>query len=88
MIRTYLEVLSLFLLPTATYVAFKFATLRPGHTAGMVIAQAPVLTLSALGLGLVVGVLSLFGTEGGGRPGQTYEPAQVRDGTLIPGRMK
>ncbi len=88
MIRIYLEVLSLFLLPTAVYVAFKFATLRPGRTAGMVIAQAPVMVLSILGLGLVVGVLTLFGTEGDGRPGQTYEPAHVRDGQLIPGRMK
>lgn len=88
MIRVYLEVLSLFLLPTAVYVAFKLATLRPGHTAGTVIAQAPVMILSLLGLSLVMCVLTLFGTESGGRPGQTYEPAQVRDGKLIPGHMK
>lgn len=88
MVRIYFEVLSLFLLPTAVYMAFKLATLRPGHSASMVVAQAPVMVLSFLGLCLVVGVLALFGSEGDGRPGQTYEPAVVRDGKLIPGHMK
>ena len=88
MLRIYFEVVTLFLLPTLVYAAVKLATLRPGHTASMVLSQAPVLVLSVLGMMLVVGVLTMFGSEGDGRPGQTYEPAHVRDGKLIPGRME
>jgi len=88
MIRVFLEVMTLFFLPTLIYVAFAIATRRPGLSALAALDRMPVFVLSILGAGLVTGVLALLGSEGTGKPGQAYEPAVMKDGKLIPGHMR
>lgn len=88
MIRVLIENLLLFLLPTALYVSFALLVRRSDTTAIGVINRAPILTLAVLGASLVAIVLSIFGNVGSGKPGQAYEPAEFKDGKVIPGRMR
>lgn len=88
MIRVVIEIMLLFLLPTALYVSFALLTRGPETTSTAIISRAPVLMLAILGASLVSIVLSIFGNAGNGRPGQAYEPAVIKDGKVIPGRMK
>ena len=88
MIRVFLECLTLFFIPTVIYVAFAVLTRRPDTTVLTIVSRAPVLTLSVLGACIVTGVLGYFGNVGDGKPGQTYEPAVVKDGKVIPGHMR
>jgi hypothetical protein len=88
MIRVVFENLLLFLLPTVLYVSFAMLRRPAGTPATRVISDAPILVLSILGGSLVMAVLTLFGDVGDGKPGQAYEPAEFKDGKLVPGRMK
>jgi hypothetical protein len=88
MIRVLIENLLLFLLPTALYVSFSMLLRRDGASFVSVMNRAPILMLSVLGASLVVIVLSVFGNVGPGKPGQAYEPAEFKDGKVVPGRMK
>lgn len=88
MIRVLIENLLLFLAPTALYVSFSMLFRRDGASFVTVLNRAPILTLAVLGASLVAIVLSVFGDVGTGKPGQQYEPAEFKDGKVIPGRMK
>lgn len=88
MTRVVIENMMLFLLPSALYLSFAFLTRRADTSSAAVIGRAPILTLAALGAILVFTVLAVFGNAGNGKPGQAYEPAVLKDGKVIPGRMK
>ena len=88
MIRVFIEAFLLFLLPSIIYFTFAFTTRPGGVSAGMVAARAPTLLLSVIGAALVFTVMVLFGRTGEGKPGQAYQPAVVKDGVFIPGRMQ
>ena len=88
MTRIVVENMMLFLLPSALYFSFAFLTRRADTSSPTVLNRAPMLTLAALGAILVFSVLAVFGTIGNGIPGQPYEPAVLKDGKVIPGRMK
>ncbi len=85
MIRVVIESLLLFLLPTAIYVAFVWVTRRRTGSGKPVLDGAPLVWLAVLGASLVVIVMSFFATYTGGKPGQGYAPAVVRDGKIVPG---
>jgi hypothetical protein len=90
MIRVVLQNIILFLLPTVLYVAY--AVVRQKQTAGGSISRAlegaPFGWLMAAGAALMIGGLAYFGSETGGRPGDTYQPPVYRDGKIIPGQRK
>lgn len=98
MIRTVIENVLLFLLPTFIYVAWvlfqraKIAreegeegTAARGVTT--VLDDAPLLWLFASGAILVILTLSLFGTSSGGKPGQQYQPSVFKDGKIQPSHI-
>lgn len=96
MIRTVIENLLLFLLPTVIYVAwvlFSRARNRASdetdaqeQTAG-VLDDAPLLWLFASGALLVIVTLAAFGSSSGGKPGQHYQPPSMKDGQIEPGHI-
>jgi hypothetical protein len=88
MIRVIVECLLLFLLPSVAYFAYAYLARPAGTSAARVANDAPVLMLSVLGAALVFTVMVLFGSVGDGRPGQSYVPAQVENGRVVPGRMQ
>jgi len=88
MIRIIIENLLLFLLPTLIYAAFVFLQRRGTAAPGAVFDDAPLLWLLGAGVALVVITLIVFGSTSGGRPGQSYEPAVVKDGRIEPGHIK
>jgi hypothetical protein len=96
MIRTVIENLLLFLLPTLIYVAWIVMTRAPeteespGKGAGVakILDDAPLLWLFVAGAVLVVLTLIAFGSSSGGRPGQHYEPPAIRDGRIEPGHLE
>lgn len=88
MIRVFIENLLLFLAPAVLYFSFALLTRKTTTPTAVVLNRAPLLMLSLLGASLVALVLSLFGNVGDGKPGQAYEPAQFKDGKVVPGRMK
>jgi hypothetical protein len=88
MIKIIIENLLVFFLPAALYISFGLLTRRTGTTVGAVFNRAPLLLLAVLGAGLVVAVMAMFGKVGDGKPGQAYEPAILKDGEVVPGRMR
>ena len=89
MIRVVIEIILLFLLPSIVYFTFALSSRADGVTVGMVAARAPTLLLGVLGAALVFTVMVMFGTMAGeGKPGQAYQPAVVKDGVIVPGRMQ
>jgi hypothetical protein len=96
MIRTVVENLLLFLLPTLIYVAWVLMTREqttsdgagPGSGPSGILDDAPLLWLFALGAILVVVTLIAFGTSSGGKPGQHYEPPSMKDGRIEPGHLE
>jgi Family of unknown function (DUF6111) len=88
MIRIVIENLLLFLLPTLLYFSVAYMRRRDGASSVAILNDAPMLTLAVLGALLVFGVMAVFGSIGDGKPGQAYEPAQYKDGKVVPGRMK
>jgi Family of unknown function (DUF6111) len=88
MIRVLIENVLLFLLPAIVYFVFAYAGRRAGASGGHVLRDAPLPFLALLGLTLVITVMTLFSTIGGGKPGQDYRPAVFKDGKVEPGQMK
>jgi hypothetical protein len=98
MIRTIVENLLLFLLPTVIYVAWTLfqrakseqeAENDPGGQPVMtVLDDAPLLWLFASGAILVMLTLAVFGSSSGGSPGQQYEPSVLRDGKIQPSHIE
>lgn len=89
MIRVVIECLLLFLLPAVGYFVYAYATRPAGTTNAQIANEAPVLMLSVLGAALVFTVMVVFANvNGGGRPGQAYQPAVIEDGKVVPGRMQ
>lgn len=99
MIRTVIENLLLFLLPTLLYVAWVLfrrtkdevqdadgGTER--HVLAGVLDDAPLLWLFVSGAVLVIVTLAYFGTSSGGKPGQQYQPSILRDGRIQPSHIE
>ena len=89
MIRIAIEIVLLFLLPTAAYLGYALLT-RPGRPADAVVREAPLIWLGVAGMVLVFATLIYYGatsTSVGG-PGQTYTPPRIKDGQIEPGQFK
>lgn len=96
MIRTVIENLLLFLLPTFLYVAWILLQRVRGEAADEdagartikhVLDDAPLLWLFASGALLVVVTLTVFGSSSGGKPGQHYQPSVLKDGKIQPSHI-
>jgi hypothetical protein len=95
MIRVFIENLLLFLLPTLIYVAYAMLT-RPAadenepatDRARRAFDDAPLVWLFGAGALMILVTLIAFGSTDGGKPGQVYKPASVRDGKVDPGHFE
>jgi hypothetical protein len=94
MIRTVIENLLLFLLPTLAYAAWVLFTRwrvdgneETGQPVVSVLDEAPFLWLFATGALIVVVTLAAFGSNSGGKPGQHYQPPTMKDGKIEPGHI-
>jgi len=88
MIRIAIEIVLLFLLPTAAYLGYALL-MRPGRPAKEVVSQAPLVWLGLSGIALVFATLVYYGstaTQGG--LDQTYVPPRIKDGQIEPGHFK
>jgi hypothetical protein len=89
MIRIAIEIVLLFLLPTAAYLGYALL-MRPARPAKAVIGEAPLVWLGISGVVLVFATLIYYGSTsarmGGGD--QTYTPARIKDGQIEPGHFK
>jgi hypothetical protein len=97
MIRTVIENLLLFLLPTAIYLAWALfqrsreeaqedeSGSRP--VVATLFDDAPLLWLFASGAILVIVTLTVFGSSSGGKPGQHYQPSILKDGRIEPSQI-
>lgn len=89
MIRIVIENILLFLVPTAIYVAYIMLTRNDSkQTATEIVNDAPLVWLFAAGGALVLLVLLAYASIEGGKPGQNYEPAILKDGKIVPGELK
>ena len=88
MIRIVVENFLLFLLPTLAYAAYRYWSQGGNLSWSQILDEAPVIWLSIAGLVLVAIFLVGLGSTGGGRPDQTYYPAEYKDGKLVPGGFK
>lgn len=93
MIRVFIENLVLFLAPTLIYVAYVMLTRGqsdPGsgqpQPASSILDDAPLFWLFAAGAFLVIATLIAFGSYTGGKPGEIYVPAEMRDGHIEHGK--
>lgn len=88
MIRIFAENILIFVLPTLVYFTYVMLT-RPKEDAGArVVDEAPYLWLFAAGAFLVVASLVALNSGSGGKPGQAYEPAVLRNGHIEPGHVR
>ncbi|MBN8912672.1 MAG: hypothetical protein J0H65_11575 [Rhizobiales bacterium] len=93
MIRTVIENVLLFLLPTFLYLAwvlFQRSKAEAGDDRQAVtrlLDDAPLLWLFATGALLVIVTLTAFGSSSGGKPGQHYEPSVFKDGKIQPSHI-
>ena len=88
MIRIAIELILLFLLPTAAYLGYALL-MRPGRPAKAVVGEAPLVWLGVSGVVLVFATLIYYGsTTTGGGTDQTYTPARIKDGQIEPGHFK
>jgi hypothetical protein len=88
MIRIVLEIILLFLLPTAAYLGYSLL-MRPARPARAVVAEAPLVWLGVSGVVLVFATLIYYGsTTTMGGLNQTYTPARIKDGQIEPGHFK
>jgi hypothetical protein len=97
MIRTVIENVLLFLLPTLLYVAWvlfqRFRQEAAGDETGNqramvnVLDDAPLIWLFVSGALLVIVTLAAFGTSSGGKPGQHYQPSILKDGKIQPSHI-
>lgn len=97
MIRTVIENVLLFLLPTLLYVAWVLfqrsraeARDENGDQQAVthILDDAPLLWLFVSGALLVIVTLTVFGSSSGGKPGQHYEPSVFKDGKIQPGHIE
>ncbi len=90
MIRVVLQNIVLLLLPSVAYLAFMILRRREQNLAGVgkILHEAPIAWLIGSGTVLMLAGLAYFGSDAGGRPGETYQPPVYRDGKIIPGRGK
>ncbi len=86
MLRIVLVNLLLFLLPFLLYAIYAWFK-RDGATGAAILDDAPIAWLLTAGAALVLGVIVYFISFEGGKPGQTYHPAVVRDGKIEPGHI-
>jgi hypothetical protein len=90
MIRIALELIVLFLVPTAAYLGYALL-MRPGRPAREVVEEAPLVWLGLSGVVLVLGTLIYYGAATNSTVGgvnQTYTPARIKDGQIEPGHYK
>lgn len=87
MIRSVIENIVLFLMPTGLYIGYVLLT-RTVSDKSKILDEAPLIWLFMAGALLVAIVLIAFGSTSGGRPGQHYEPPAIKDGHIEPGRIK
>jgi hypothetical protein len=96
MIRTVIENLLLFLLPTFIYVGWVLfdryrhageSERASGSGVTSLLDDAPLLWLFASGAILVIVTLTVFGSYSGGKPGQHYTPSVLRDGKIEPSQI-
>ena len=79
MLRILLQYLLPLLLPFLAYLVYARLTRRAGLN------DAPWLGLAAAGVGLLVVSLVTWSIMNGSEPGETYVPARVEDGEVVPG---
>ena len=79
MLRILLQYVLPLLLPFLAYLAYARLTRRAGLN------DAPWLGLAAAGVGLLVVSLVTWSIMSGSEPGETYVPARVEDGQVVPG---
>ncbi len=102
MIRTVIENLLLFLLPTLLYVGWILVK-RARRTADAseggdndndqsllsdLLGDAPLVWLFVSGAFLVIVTLTFFGSSSGGKPGQQYQPSVFKDGKIQPSHIE
>lgn len=96
MIRTVIENLLLFLLPTLIYVGWilftraRRAADNDNDDAGLLsdlLGDAPLVWLFVSGAFLVIVTLTFFGSSSGGKPGQHYQPSVFKDGKVQPSHI-
>jgi hypothetical protein len=88
MIRIAIEIILLFLLPTAAYLGYALL-MRPGRPAKAVVSEAPLIWLGISGAVLVFATLIYYGsTTNTGGLDQTYVPPRIKDGQIEPGHFK
>jgi hypothetical protein len=88
MLRIALEIVVLFLLPTAAYLGYALLA-RPGRPARAVVDEAPYVWLALSGAVLVFATLTYYGSSSTmGGLNQTYTPARIKDGQIEPGHFK
>jgi hypothetical protein len=97
MIRTIVENMLLFLLPTFIYAAWVLLgqarhAKEKGDDNGRpvmgILDDAPLLWLFASGALLVIVTLAAFESSSGGKPGQHYQPPSMKDGKIEPGHIE
>ncbi len=86
MIRIVIENIALFFLPTAVYVLIMVLAKRSSKAA--LIEGAPWFSLILAGTAMIIVVLVATGSQSGGKPGQQYQPAQIKDGRIVPGSIR
>jgi NADH:ubiquinone oxidoreductase subunit 5 (subunit L)/multisubunit Na+/H+ antiporter MnhA subunit len=79
MLRILLQYLLPLLLPFLAYLVYARLTRRAALN------DAPWLGLGAAGVGLLVVSLVTWSIMSGSEPGETYVPARVEDGQVVPG---
>lgn len=87
MIRIVIENILLFLLPTLCYLIYVVVTRSDSKGGIAVLDDAPLIWLFAAGAVLVLVTLVFFSTTSGGKPGQVYHPAVLKDGRIQPGHI-
>jgi Family of unknown function (DUF6111) len=79
MLRILLQYVLPLLLPFLAYLTYARLTGRAGLN------DAPWLGLAAASVGLLVVSLVTWSVMSGSEPGETYTPARVEDGRVVPG---
>lgn len=87
MIRPFLTELLLFATPFVAYAVFLWLT-RAGVMHPQSWRLSIVLSLTIVGLILVIGSFVVLALYGGAPPGSTYVPAHMEDGKLVPGTAR
>ena len=88
MIRIVIENLILLLLPTLIYFGYLLVSGgMSGRSGKQVLNEAPLMWLLVSGVLLAGAVVAVFSTFSGGKPGEAYRPAELRDGKIVPGRL-